>query len=129
MDQEQIEEDQVLTMRDFTRCLLLAAHVAFCGAQRLDATAIALQRPSGDDGGHTAISMHTALWALMADMERSPYCTQRGIRFANIGRRQLQPTVEASQLGGGRRQRSPRFIALRRELKQQLAAEGQTSHR
>ena len=60
-------------MREFTRCLLLAAHVTFCGAQRLDPTAAALQRaaPGGEEQRAAAsVSMHAAFWALLAEMER-----------------------------------------------------------
>lgn len=104
VDEGRVDGDQILTVREFTRCLLLAAHVTFCGSQQLDATAEAL-------AGSGGLSMHAALWALLAEMERSPYCTQvrvsRPVWVCTLPVRRhssmLTPRVVCSGASGSRR--------------------------
>jgi hypothetical protein len=74
------EADTYLTQREFTRALLLCAHVTHCGSQRIDAVAAAAAAAAGPAGEP---SVATAFWALLSQMELSPYCAKLGLRFSN----------------------------------------------
>ena len=82
-DDNAVEEDSAITKREFTRSLMMAAHVMYCGGV-------------GADDKQAGAAVHDALLSLFAEMESSEMCRQLGVRFSGVGGSKLKTVLTRS---------------------------------
>ena len=73
-DDSMMEEDNAITKREFTRCLMMAAYVMYCGGTI-----------PGKGIGGVGDNVHDALLSLFAEMETSEQCKKLSVRFSGVG--------------------------------------------
>lgn len=87
-DDSMMEEDNAITKREFTRCLMMAAYVMYCGGTI-----------PGKGIGGVGDNVHDALLSLFAEMESSEQCKKLSVRFSGVGGAKVKNVLTRSTDG------------------------------